>query len=119
MIKPTVGRIVLFHPSTYDDLHRQLETYTPAGETAQPMAAIVTYVWSDTMVNLHVFDYAGNGYPVTSVQLVQPGDAAPGDNAYCYWMAYQLGQAAKYEELQAQQNAQKKAGGINEKASSG
>jgi hypothetical protein len=41
MQKPTVGRIV--HVNLSDD------------DKGQPHAAIITHVWSDTCVNLHLF----------------------------------------------------------------
>lgn len=84
MITPTVGRVVWYHPEKPHE---------------QPWAAIVTYVHSDRMVNLVVFDENGFGKPKTSVQLVQDSDGR-GLN-YCEWMPYQKGQAAKTESLEA------------------
>lgn len=52
---PTVGRIVHYRPTDFDP------------EKDQPQAAIVTYVWNPTLVNLAVFDSNGNPYPLTSV----------------------------------------------------
>lgn len=88
MIKPTIGRVVWYFPSgdnsevvKYDD---------------QPMAATVAYVHNDHMVNLSVVDHAGNQHACTSVRLVQEGEECP-NGAYCEWMPYQKGQAAKTE----------------------
>lgn len=82
MIKPTVGRVVWF---------------TPKGSNPgdQPLAAIVAHVWSDTCVNLAIFD--ANGVPManppTSILLVQEGAEIPSGGFYCSWMPYQVGQA--------------------------
>lgn len=92
MIQPTVGRIVLFHAYATD-------TYPGAKEG--PQAAIVTKVWSDTCVNLCVFDANGNVMSKTSVLLVQPNSESPGAG-YCTWMPYQVGQAAKTDQLEKQ-----------------
>jgi hypothetical protein len=85
IIPPTVGRVVWYYPP---------------GRTPpqQPQAAIVAHVWSDTCVNLAIFD--DNGQPVpkppTSVLLVQEGAEVPSGGHYCTWMPYQLGQAKKH-----------------------
>lgn len=88
MITPTVGRIVWYHPpkpTPYD----------------QPMAAIVTHVWSDTCVNLAIF--CSNGRPMpeppTSILLVQDDNPVPTGGNYCEWMPYQIGQANKYQPV--------------------
>lgn len=82
MIKPTVGRVVWFYPLG----HQPYE---------QPLAAIVAHVWSDTCVNLAIFD--ANGVPMpkppTSVLLVQPEAEVPAGGHYCAWMPFQVGQA--------------------------
>lgn len=82
VIKPTVGRVVWFYPKGYVD-----------GQ--EPLAAIVTHVWSDTCVNLAIFDANGRPLadPPTSVLLVQEGNPIPTGGLYCTWMPYQLGQA--------------------------
>lgn len=91
MIKPTVGRVVHFHPHPDD----------PIAFSDQPLAALVTYVHSDTMVNLVVFNSNGVAVPKTSIRLQQdePLDATGG--SFAAWMAYQVGQAAKTEALEA------------------
>lgn len=65
----------------------------------QPLAALVACVWSDTCVNLAIFD--GNGAPMpkppTSVLLLQEGNPTPIGGNYCMWMPYQVGQAKKHE----------------------
>lgn len=91
MIKPTVGRIVWYHPGAEDP-----GPY-PDG---QPLAAIVTHVWTETCINLAIFDANGNPYSRTSVLLVQDGYPVP-SACYAEWMPYQKGQAAKTEALES------------------
>lgn len=85
MIKPTVGRVVWYYPS--------------ADHKAAPYAAIVAHVWSDTCVNLGIFD--SNGIPMskppTSVRLLQEGEDKPAAGDFCEWMPYQVGQAKRHE----------------------
>jgi hypothetical protein len=90
MISPTVGRVVWFTPSADDTIVRN---------GTQPLAAIVTCVWSDTCVNLAVFDANGVATNRTSVLLIQDDAARPG-GYFCEWMPYQKGQAAKTEALE-------------------
>lgn len=85
MIKPTIGRIMWYWGEA-------------TGRGAQPYAGIVTYVHSDNMVNLTVFDWNGNPAPRTSVPIVQDGSPyTVGDSQYCEWMPYQIGQAKRHE----------------------
>lgn len=91
MIVPTVGRIVWYHP-----LLRGMGVGDPGPDPrGQPLAAIVTHVWSDTCVNLTVHDVNGNTYGRTSVLLVQDGPVP--DQNYAEWMPFQRGQAKKYD----------------------
>jgi len=92
MIKPTIGRVVWYHPSEFDR--------TPMTLHGEVLAAIIVHVWSDTYVNLTVFDSNGTPHARTSVQLLQDGDPNR-PSAYCEWMPYQKGQAAKTEQLEA------------------
>lgn len=84
-IIPTIGRVVHYN------------------QNGLTMAAIVVRVWSESLVNLAVFD--GNGIPFsrTVVRLIQaPYDSPPAPNEeFASWMPYQIGQAAKTEELMA------------------
>lgn len=86
MIKPTVGRVVWYWPRSPQ-------------QGSQPLAAIVAHVWSDTCVNLAIFDANGNAmvYPSTSVLLVQEENERPSGGNFCEWMPYQIGQAKKHE----------------------
>jgi hypothetical protein len=93
VIQPTIGRVVLFHPSTNES--------DPKFAGQSVCAAIIAKVWSDTCVNLAVFDGNGAPHSKTSVLLIQDGDETPA-GYYCEWMPYQKGQAAKTEALEAQ-----------------
>lgn len=88
-ISPTVGRIVWFNPNgQYFQGMRQL------GE--QPMAAQVAFVHRDTCVNLLVTDHIGRQHAAESVHLMQDGGPTlASGQAFCEWMPYQKGQAAK------------------------
>ena len=93
IIKPTIGRVVHYYTnSSGRDVVQHDDT--------EPMAAIITYVWSDDMVNLAVFDHNGNAHSMTSITLRQPDRPVP-MYEHCAWMPYQIGQAKKTEELAA------------------
>lgn len=89
MISPTPGRVVWFTPSVHDDTRHDRE---------QPLAALVTYVWNDRMINLAVFDQDGDRASRTSVTLLQDNDPPLEGGYYAQWMPYQIGQAKKHEE---------------------
>lgn len=91
IIKPTVGRIVWYWPSAATQKMCNLSCNDPL----QPMAAMISYVWHDRMVNLHVIDHAGMEGSITSVSLIQPGDDVPEGRDYCQWMPYQPQQTRK------------------------
>jgi len=96
MIQPTIGRVVLYHPP-----------FTPdSGSNETTLAAIVCHVWSDTCVNLAVFDANGVASNQTSVFLHQGEDGARPGSSYAEWMPYQKAQAARTEALEAQVKAQ-------------
>lgn len=84
MIEPTVGRVVLYRDDTM-----------AFGEW---LAAIVVKVWGPRMVNLAVFTDMGAVRSETSVTLRQPEDETLGGR-WCEWMPYQVGQAAKTEQV--------------------
>ncbi len=89
MIKPTIGRVVWYHPPFVPD----------SGTNEETFAAIICHVWSDTCVNLAVFDSNGVASNQTSVFLFQGDGVRPG-SSYAEWMPYQQGQAAKTEALE-------------------
>ena len=88
MIKPTVGRVVWFYPAG-------------SANKEQPLAAIIAHVWSDTCVNLAVFDANGISSNQTSVFL-WPGEGEAPTSLFAEWMPYQKEQAAKTEQLESQ-----------------
>lgn len=87
MIKPTVGRVLWYYPR--------------GGAEGPPLAAIVACVWSDTCVNLAIFNASGTPMsdPPTSVLLVQEGNPRPTGGNFCEWMPFQVGQAKRHAEL--------------------
>jgi hypothetical protein len=89
VIQPTIGRVVWFYPAASDDKY-----------TKGPLTALVCHVWSDTCVNLAVFDSNGNPYNRTSVLLWQ-GDGERPASGFAEWMPYQKGQVAKTEAAEA------------------
>lgn len=101
IINPTVGRIVWFRFSEF-----ARESGFARHRDGQPYAAIITRVWSDTCVDLTVFDADGAAHSRTSVVLWQ-GEGVPFQSSYCEWMPYEKGQAAKADSVgQAKENAQ-------------
>ena len=93
MISPTVGRVVWFHPGSGDRIMRYPD---------QPLAAHIAHVWSDTNVNLMVIDADGACCSRTSIFLMQDGGRpVSSGEAYCEWMPYQKGQAARTEAAEA------------------
>ncbi len=90
MIKPSVGRVVHFRPT---------------GISGIVCAALITAVHSDTCVNLRVFHPDGTDTAPASVHLVQD-DNYPNDGShFAEWMPYQIGQAAKTEQVIANATA--------------
>lgn len=93
VIKPTPGRVVWFHPARDGQM---------ALNGSEPCPAIISYVWSDNMVNLVAFDHNGVAHSRTSVEL---GNADGKRSMWWEWMPYQIGQAAKTAELEAKLGA--------------
>lgn len=104
VITPTVGRKVWYRPSVWDCTGPgAMQVAGDPADTAkrQPLDATIIAVWGDRMVNVLVTDIMGKQFPVTSVTLLQPGDAPSLDKdgkpigRYVEWMPYQVGQAEK------------------------
>jgi hypothetical protein len=85
VIKPTIGRKILYHAPD-EAIH---------SDPSQPLDATICYVHNDGLVNLRVTDQGGISHARTSIPLIQSGDATP-NGSYCYWMDYQISQAAKH-----------------------
>lgn len=91
-ITPTVGRVVLFHPGAGDSIYI-------SGQ--QPLAAQIACVHDDNCITLGVLDGEGNHHARKHVKLLEDGEVVVATSEYCYWMPYQLGQAAKTAEAEA------------------
>lgn len=100
MITPTVGRVVWFWPSKGLQDPVGAAKHFVYKDASRPCAGIVAFVWSDDCVNLLVVDQEGNQHPFTSVRLIQGDEPRPEAQAFCEWMPYQKGQAAKTEQLE-------------------
>lgn len=96
IITPTIGRKVWYRHDGGQAIDINGGKVDVASYGDQPMDATVIYVWHDRMVNLRVTDHAGNTFALSSVTLVQQGDATPSCR-HCEWMPYQKGQTAKAE----------------------
>jgi hypothetical protein len=82
IIKPSIGRIVWYWP-------RSLDGY----KADQALAAIITLVHSDHVVNLVAFSPTGVSIPRINVYLAQDSVDHPYQSNYAQWMPYQVGQA--------------------------
>lgn len=92
MIKPSTGRVLHYFPSVDASL----------APNAQPLAALLAGVVNDTTVNLTVSNFDGSTFAAQNVQLVQEGDQVIDPaKPFARWMPYQLGQAAKTEQVSA------------------
>lgn len=93
---PTIGRIVWYWPSPSDLKPHLMAFEMPPGADAQPMAAQIAYVHSDTLVNLSVTDHLGVLHSRTSVHLAQDDEKPiPTNIAFATWMPYQTAQHAQ------------------------
>lgn len=92
IIKPTVGRVVWFYPSQ----NTGEAGFARHAEGGGPYAAFIAHVWSDHLVNLSVLDANGVAHSRTSVPMYH-GECDVPEHAFCGWMPYQKGQAAKTE----------------------
>jgi hypothetical protein len=79
MIKPTIGRVVLFND----------------GRSDQRVPGLVCYVWSDDMIDIAGFDSNGIPFQRTSVHLCQDDETC--EIGQAEWMPYQKDQAAKHD----------------------
>lgn len=92
IIQPTVGRVVWFYPSQ----NTAESGFARHADGGGPYAALIAHVWSDQLVNLSVFDANGAAHSRTSVPMYH-GECDVPEHAFCGWMPYQKGQAAKTE----------------------
>jgi hypothetical protein len=96
MIVPTVGRVVHYYPAEHEASGFRYE-HAMTRYSDQPFVAHVVHVWSETCVNLVVYDHAGKSHIRTSVPINMPA----GEGSRAEWMPYQMGQAAKTEAAEA------------------
>lgn len=82
MIKPTVGRVVLYMPRKFE----------MASVHNQPFRADICHVHNDECVNLSINAENGKQFIRDSVTLAQDREPHPGE---CYWMDYQRKQVEK------------------------
>lgn len=107
MIKPTVCRVVEVYFRKPEDGGPVVDNTRPiaAPPNGVPLPALITYVHSDTMINVGGFDVNGIPFSLTSLELVQDGSFPNGGvvpDRYATWMDFQNGQAAKTEALERQ-----------------
>lgn len=93
IIAPTVGRVLWYYPSA-NSVESGFSRHPDGGG---PYAALIAHVWSDQLVNLTVLDANGAAHSRTSVPLLQGAQTDAPEHAFCGWMPYQKGQAAKTE----------------------
>lgn len=90
MIKPTIGRVVWFFQNGVGR----------ADEKRQPNAMLVAFVHEGgELVNLGGFNSNGQPISACSVPLLQEESQYPVVEAFCCWMPYQIGQAAKEKQM--------------------
>jgi hypothetical protein len=85
-IEPTVGRIVLYHPTHAD----------PGGRSDQAVPAIISRVNLAT-IDLTIFAPLGVFQKQGVVLNQQDDEASPLELGQAHWMEYQRGQAAKHD----------------------
>lgn len=80
MIKPTIGRVILFYSFAHTD-----------GQ--QPWPALVAHVHSDRCINVGGFMENGEVFKDVAIPLLQDDDAVPASGSYATWMPYQIANA--------------------------
>ncbi len=104
LIPPVIGRMVHVYaqPGIMVCADHQTTPRNLIVREGHPLAGQICYVWSDRMVNVRVIDHDGHAFGLTSVRLLQEGDEPSGEPMFATWMPFQIGQAAKTEQLQEQ-----------------
>jgi len=92
MIKPTIGRVVLFHPAQSDSF---IKTHDE-----QPVPALVCRVHDNGNINVGGFDAHGDHFSRQNIALIQEGEAPPEHDHYAEWMPYQIKQAAAQAQVE-------------------
>jgi hypothetical protein len=89
MIKPTVGRVVLYNPCHLDNLETLADE--KGRRKDEPLVAFIIAVHSDTRVNLFVISAYGQTRFLSRVELWQGEGERPNirTHGYAEWMPYQ------------------------------
>src|SRR4051812_17129745 len=101
-IIPTNGRVMLYWPVPHE------RNVVVQHDLAQPLMCHVCHVWGEDLVNVLVTDSNGHQHVRTSISVVQEGGPYTAEQIvgpFVTWMPYQVGQAAKYEKLEAERRA--------------
>lgn len=89
MIKPEVGRVILFWPGP--------QTPGICHDFKKPYSGRIAYPWNDRMINVEYIDHNGTHHRTTSVQLLQDNDPKPDGVPFATWMPYQVEQAKVHD----------------------
>lgn len=81
-IKPTIGRVVWVYPQGHSREHDALP-------------GLISFVHSDSVINVAAFTQNGEPLPLTSVALIPQGEPLPESGNVATWMPYQAAQAQK------------------------
>lgn len=103
MITPTPGRVlwVFSNGNQYDATGKAFSISDPD----QPLAAIVAFVHSETVVNVAAFDHLGRACRFSSIPIIDQCEDKPETGVYACWMPCQLGQAQRAAEAEARAEA--------------
>lgn len=92
IMKPTVGRVVLYHPRPSNRVKKLLDKTNVVAAAGDHVvhAAIVAHVYSDHTVNLTAFDSQGTPYGAEDVTFIHDeATPKPEFGGWCEWMSYQ------------------------------
>ena len=95
IIKPTIGRVVLFRPDAAFAATKGINLIDADLDDAQPLTAQIAYVHDDYTVNLAGFDQYGYPFNATRVNLLTGNETVKPEGAFAHWMEYQITQALK------------------------
>lgn len=95
-ITPTIGRKIYYWAS----LTTLQSVDATVRDSEQPMDATIVYVDKETeTISVMVFDHHGMSFEDLDIRIAEHGagdhlQGHDGEQSYCTWMPYQLGQAA-------------------------
>jgi hypothetical protein len=116
MIKPTVGRTILYNPCPKDNLEQLADE--KGLRKNDPLMGFIIAVHNDTRVNLLVISAYGQTRFLSRVELWQGEGERPNikSHGYAEWMPFQIGQSKKTEELEKQLHQTQASGQSQEQA---